>query len=101
MIKGLALLMLAGGSLAAQDSRAGIAVLPFENGGSYGKDKEDFDALRKGIAGTLIFELSRNPAARVAPDIRIRTLGRSGAAAVRRFAARRARVELARSWLHL
>ena len=42
---------------AAQDSRPGIAVLPFENGGSYGKDKEDFDALRKGIAATLIYEL--------------------------------------------
>ena len=26
----------------AQDSRPGIAVLSFENGGSYGKDKEDF-----------------------------------------------------------
>ncbi len=51
--------------LAGQDSRPGIAVLPFENGGSYGKDKEDFDALRKGIAATLIFELARNPAVRL------------------------------------
>lgn len=51
--------------LAAQDSRPGIAVLPFENGGSYGKDKEDFDALRKGIAATLIYELARNPGARL------------------------------------
>ena len=51
--------------LAAQDSRPGIAVLPFENGGSYGKDKEDFDALRKGIAATLIHELARNPGARL------------------------------------
>ncbi|HEX7023393.1 MAG TPA: CsgG/HfaB family protein [Gemmatimonadales bacterium] len=52
-------------SAAAQDARPGIAVLPFENGGSYGKDKEDFDALRKGIAGTLIYELARNPAVRL------------------------------------
>lgn len=51
--------------LAGQDSRPGIAVLPFENGGSYGKDKEDFDALRKGIAATLIYELARNPAVRL------------------------------------
>jgi TolB-like protein len=51
--------------LAAQDSRPGIAVLPFENGGSYGKDKEDFEALRKGIAATLIYELARNPGARL------------------------------------
>lgn len=44
----------------AQDSRPGIAVLSFENGGSYGKDKEDFDALRKGIAAMLISELAQN-----------------------------------------
>lgn len=49
----------------AQDSRPGIAVLPFENGGSYGKDKEDFDALRKGIAAMLIYELAQNPAVRL------------------------------------
>lgn len=30
-----------------------IAVLPLENGGSYGKDKEEFDGLRRGIAGLL------------------------------------------------
>ena len=34
-----------------QDSRPGLAVLPFDNGGSYGQDKENFDALQKGIAG--------------------------------------------------
>ena len=50
---------------AAQDTRPGIAVLPFENGGSYGQDKENFDALEKGIAGMLISELAQNPAARV------------------------------------
>src|ERR1041385_9521608 len=50
---------------AAQDRRPGIAVLPFENGGSYGKDKEDFDALRKGLAAMLISELAQNPGARL------------------------------------
>src|SRR5689334_24677995 len=48
-----------------QDSRPGIAVLPFDNSGSYGQDKENFDALQKGIAGMLISELAANPAARV------------------------------------
>src|SRR5437870_12116774 len=48
-----------------QDTRPGLAVLPFNNGGSYGQGKEDFDALERGIAGMMISELSQNPAARV------------------------------------
>lgn len=52
-------------ALAAQDTRPGIAVMPFTNGGSYGKDKEDFQALEKGLAGMLISELSQNPGARL------------------------------------
>lgn len=48
-----------------QDTRPGIAVLPFDNGGSYGQAKEDFDALQRGIAGMMISELSQNPTARV------------------------------------
>jgi len=63
------LLSLAVGGVGAQvrapDARPGIAVLPFDNGGSYGQDKENFDALQKGIAGMLISELAQNPAARV------------------------------------
>lgn len=65
----LALLSPAGRELAAQgrgqDTRPGIAVLPFDNSGSYGQDKENFDALQKGITGMLISELAANPAARV------------------------------------
>ncbi len=49
----------------SQDTRPGIAVLPFSNGGSYGQGKEDFDALERGIAGMMISELGQNPAARV------------------------------------
>src|SRR6266550_159326 len=49
----------------AQDARPGIAVFPFNNGGSYGQGKEDFDALERGIAGMMISELAQNPAARV------------------------------------
>lgn len=48
-----------------QDTRPGIAVLPFDNGGSYGRDKEDYAALQTGIPAVMIDELSRNPAARV------------------------------------
>ena len=54
-----------GGGGRNQDTRPGIAVLPFTNGGSYGQGKEDFDALERGIAGMMISELSQNPAARV------------------------------------
>ena len=65
----LALLGSVGRELGAQgrgqDTRPGIAVLPFDNSGSYGQDKENFDALQKGIAGMLISELAANPAARV------------------------------------
>jgi TolB-like protein len=49
----------------AQDSRPGVAVLPFENGGSYGRDREDLEALRRGIAGILISELATRPAIRL------------------------------------
>jgi TolB-like protein len=65
----VALVSLAVGGLRAQgrgpDTRPGIAVLPFDNGGSYGQGKEDFEALQKGIAGMLISELALNPSARV------------------------------------
>ncbi|HXI20317.1 MAG TPA: hypothetical protein VNH46_04490, partial [Gemmatimonadales bacterium] len=60
----LTVLALPPGLLAQADTRPGIAVLPFENGGSYGQDKENFDALQRGLAGMLISELAQNPAAR-------------------------------------
>jgi TolB-like protein len=57
------------GGLAAQqrgpDTRPGLAVLPFDNGGSYGQATENFEALQRGIAGMMISELAQNPAARV------------------------------------
>ena len=56
---------LLGAQQRGQDTRPGIAVLPFNNGGSYGQAKEDFDALERGIAGMMISELATNPAARV------------------------------------
>jgi TolB-like protein len=57
-----------------QDTRPGIAVLPFTNGGSYGQGKEDFEALERGIAGMMISELSANPAARVVEREQIQRL---------------------------
>ena len=61
----LAIAALPAAGQAPQDTRPGIAVLPFDNGGSYGQDRENFDALQRGIAGMLISELAANPAARV------------------------------------
>ncbi len=54
-----------GAQTRGQDTRPGIAVFPFDNGGSYGQDKDNFDALQKGIAGLMISDLAANPAARV------------------------------------
>ena len=74
----LSLALLAGApALLAQDatdSRPGIAVLPFENGGSYGQAKENFEALQRGIPGMLISELAQNPAARVVDRAEIQKL---------------------------
>jgi TolB-like protein len=52
--------LMAAPALQAQDTRPGIAVMPFTDGGSYGKDKEDFAALQKGLAAMMISELSQN-----------------------------------------
>src|SRR5438876_786736 len=57
----------AGGSSAQgrADTRPGLAVFPIWNGGSYGQDKENFDALQKGMGAMIISELAANPGARV------------------------------------
>jgi curli biogenesis system outer membrane secretion channel CsgG len=65
MLVALALAGLTPLAASAQDTRPGIAVMPFENGGSYGREKEDFEALQQGIPAMLISELSKNLAARV------------------------------------
>ncbi|MFQ5703954.1 MAG: CsgG/HfaB family protein [Gemmatimonadales bacterium] len=44
----------------AQDTRPGIGVLPFENGGSIGVDKEDLGAFSIGLQQMLITELAFN-----------------------------------------
>jgi TolB-like protein len=66
--------VLLGAQQRGQDTRPGIAVLPFSNGGSYGQGKEDFDALERGIAAMMISELAQNPAARVVEREQIQRL---------------------------
>jgi len=51
-------------AVSGQDQRIAVAVLPFENGGSYGKERDEFDGLRKGLAALLISELGTNPGLR-------------------------------------
>src|SRR2546423_4753991 len=53
-----------GGQAHGQDTRPAIAVFPFDNGGSYGQDKDNFDALQKGIAGLMISDLAAGAAER-------------------------------------
>lgn len=56
---------------AQQSGSIVIAVLPFEDRGSYGQDKEVFRALELGIPATLAADLSRHPGAGVADRARI------------------------------
>ena len=58
----------------AQDSRPGLAVFPIDNGGSYGQNKEDLDALQVGMQQMLTTELAQNPALRVVDRTQIRSL---------------------------
>jgi TolB-like protein len=55
--------MLAVGPATAQGTT--IAVLPFEDGGSYGQDKAGFEALRTSLQSSLVGELSRASGATV------------------------------------
>lgn len=57
--------------LHAQDARPAFAVLPFENGGSYGQDKETFQALELGIPATIAGILATHPGLRVADADRV------------------------------
>src|SRR5919106_3295866 len=46
----------------AAEMRPAIAVLPFLNGGSFGREREDFAALEVGMQQILTTELSQNSA---------------------------------------
>jgi TolB-like protein len=58
--------------LQAQDAGRSLAVLPFENTGSYGQDKEVSDALQLGIPAMLASSLAAHPGLRVADPARVR-----------------------------
>ncbi|MDH4349907.1 MAG: hypothetical protein OEW56_02020 [Gemmatimonadota bacterium] len=66
--------VLGAGALGAQDSRPGMAVLPFFNGGSYGQAAEDYDALQVGMQQMLTTEFAMNPALRVVDRSRLKEL---------------------------
>jgi TolB-like protein len=53
--------------LAAQGGTVRIAVLPFENTGSYGQDKEVFEGLELGLPALLASAIDRHPAADAVP----------------------------------
>ncbi len=61
-------------SAKAQDTRPGIAVLRFDNGGSYGKDKEDFEALRVGLQQMMVTEFAANSKLRTVERSKINNL---------------------------
>lgn len=56
------------------DTRPGIAVLPFTNGGSFGPDKEDLAALQVGIQQLLLTELAQNPSLRIVERSQIQAI---------------------------
>lgn len=59
-----------------QDNRPGVAVMPFDNGGSHGDaaEAEDFEALEIGLQQMLLSELSQSTALRVVERGRIQEL---------------------------
>lgn len=57
--------VMAARSLAGQDLPTGIAVLAFQDGGSYGQGQDDFAAIERGIPGMLVSELRLHPDARL------------------------------------
>jgi TolB-like protein len=58
-------------SLAAAQAPVTMAVLPFEDRGSYGQDKEVFRALELGIPALLVAELAKHPGVRLADRGRV------------------------------
>lgn len=61
-------------ALHPQDTRAAIGVMPFENGGSYGLESEDFDAFEVGLQQMLITELAVNSELRLVERSRLKSL---------------------------
>ncbi len=66
-----ALALLAATTAAEAQQRAAFVVLPFENSGSYGQDKEVFEALELGVPALLARAIARHPGAAVAEPARV------------------------------
>lgn len=71
ILHGLAALLLLTAGPGAAQQRGTFAVLPFENGGSYGQDKEVFEALELGIPAMVARALGARPGADVAGGGRV------------------------------
>lgn len=59
LLLAVSLMALGAGSAAAQGSA--VAVLPFANSGSFGQDRENFEALQLAIPAMIASELARHP----------------------------------------
>jgi curli biogenesis system outer membrane secretion channel CsgG len=68
------LVLVVAGTAGAQDRRPGVGVLPFDNGGSYGADAEDYEALSVGVQQMLMTEFTQNAGLRVVERSRIKQL---------------------------
>ncbi len=67
--------LVAPGTVTAQDDmRPGVAVMQFDNGGSFGQDAENFDARRVGLQKMMITEFAANPGLRVVERSQISAL---------------------------
>jgi TolB-like protein len=69
---------------AAPDTRPGIAILDFDIGGSIGREAEEYEALRRGLASMTLFELTQNTQLRIVERAQLQqilqeqNLGREG-----------------------
>jgi TolB-like protein len=57
-----------------QDTRPTIAILDFDIGATFGQDPDDYQALRRGLAGMTISELAANPGVRVVERAQIQQI---------------------------
>ena len=71
LLQSLSAASLFASTAAAQATPVVIAVLPFEDRGSYGQDKEVFRALELGIPVVLAAELGKHPRVRLADRARV------------------------------
>jgi TolB-like protein len=58
----------------AQDTRPGVGILSFENGGSYGQEAEDFQSLEVGLQQMLIGDMAGNSGMRLVERGRLQEL---------------------------